>query len=251
MSTSPCGLLSLPPEIRMIIWTFAIHQGPATVGGTFANGTVFLALLQAIPICHHEIVDRSFANTKVKFYQPFHIQQLLKLAPARLLGSLSSVALNLKNMRANLIGPKDLLPLADLPSTTEISIIIRTATTETNPIRDIGKLLAQTVLDDERYRSRQLQYYAITIADRTVRRMEVKLNGHIRRAPKRTMLRAYKSEQARLLEDWDMMRSVNWQFESQLKRDKEIAASRVTRSGSMLPKLFQDGKSASDPSSGW
>ncbi|KAK5735095.1 hypothetical protein LTR17_008431 [Elasticomyces elasticus] len=251
MSTSPCGLLSLPPEIRMMIWTFAIHQGPKTVGGTFANGTVFLALLQAIPLCHHEIVDRSFANTKVKFYQPFHIQQLLKLAPARLLGSLSSVALNLKNMRANLIGPNDLLPLADLPSTTEISIIIRTATTEKNPIRDIGTLLAQTVLDDERYRSHQTQYNAITIADRTIRRMETKLAGQMRRIPKRMTLRASKSEQARMFEDWDMMRSVNWQFERQLKRDKEIAASRVTRSGGVLPKLFGDGTSASDPSSRW
>ncbi|KAK4958762.1 hypothetical protein LTR10_003558 [Elasticomyces elasticus] len=188
MSTSPCGLLSLPSEIRMIIWTLAIHQGPTKVGSTFANGTVFLALLQAIPVCHHEIVDRSFANTTVKFYQPFHIQQILKVAPARLLDSLSSVALNLKDMRANLIGPNDLLPLADLPSTTEISIIIRTATTEKNPIRDIGKLLAQTLLDDERYRARQIQYNVITIADRTVRRMEIRLIRQLSRTPKRTML---------------------------------------------------------------
>ncbi|KAK5739684.1 hypothetical protein LTR17_005168 [Elasticomyces elasticus] len=251
MPTNPCGLLSLPPEIRMMIWTLAIHQGPTTVACTFANGTVFLALLQAFPNHNREIVDRSFANTTVKFYQPCHILQVLKLAPARLLNSMSSVALNLKNMRANLIGPSDLQPLADLPSTIEIHIIIRTATTETNPIRDIGKLLAQTVLDDERYRSRQIQYNAITIADRTVRRMEVKLIGQIRRAPKRTMLRAYKSEQARLLEDWDMMRSVNWQFERQLESDKKIAASRVTRAEGMLPRLFKDGVSALDPRLGW
>ncbi|KAK5677147.1 hypothetical protein LTS10_010336 [Elasticomyces elasticus] len=251
MSTVPCGLLSLSPEIRMMIWALAIHQGPTTVGCTFANGTVFLALLQAIPSCHHEIVDRSFASTTVKFYQPCHIQQVLKLAPPRLLNSLSSVALNLKNMRANHIRPNDLQPLADLPSTTEISIIIRTATTEENPIRDIGKLLAQIVLDNEWYRSRQTQYNAITIADRTIRRIETKLAGQMRRTPKRIMLRAFKSEQARMFEDWDMMRSVNWQFERQLERDRKIAASRVTRAGGMLPKLFQDGASMSNFSSGW
>ncbi|KAK4893962.1 hypothetical protein LTR27_007768 [Elasticomyces elasticus] len=251
MPSNPCGLLSLPPEIRMMIWTLAIHQGPTTVACTFANGTVFLALLQAFPSCNHEIVDRSFANTTVKFYQPSHIQQVLKLAPARLLGSLSSVALNLKDMRANIIGPNDLQPLADLPSTIEISIIIRTATTEKNPIRDIGKLLAQTLLDDERYRARQIQYNAITIADRTIRRMETKLAGQMRRTPKRMMLRASKSEQARMFEDWDMMRSVNWQFECQLRRDKEIAVSRVKRARGMLPKLFKGETSASEPSSGW